>query len=182
MRGPVPDAPDVSLVLPVFERRTVRASTGEIRTSTPCRSQLRNPDRKQRSFRSEHLINPERLAAYSMLRSSLGQNMEPTESLIDASRFLGWAEARGLVAVLHGHSHVPRAESHRGMRIIGCGSSVGKVAEDERGRTHMSMNVVVVDTAARRVSCRLRAERRPGAGFDAEVDQAHELIYSTSIA
>jgi hypothetical protein len=108
----------------------------------------------------------------------LGRHMDQTDAMVDADRFLDWARTRRLIAILHGHKHVPRSDVHTGMSIIGCGSSVGKVGDDSVGRTHMSINIIHVDTAAARLSCRLRAERIPGAGFDAETDRTHEIVFS----
>jgi hypothetical protein len=81
---------------------------------------------------------------------------------------------QGLSAVLHGHKHIPRFCVNDGMSIIGCGSSVGKVDTSEKGHTYVSMNVVTIDPATGELSCRLRAERIPGAGFDS--DEVHEIV------
>lgn len=104
----------------------------------------------------------------------LGGSFDKTEELQDAHVFLQWAKARRITAVLHGHKHIPRFSVKDGMSIIGCGSSVGKVDTSEKGHTYVSMNVVTIDPATGELSCRLRAERIPGAGFDS--DEVHEIV------
>ena len=97
---------------------------------------------------------------------------------MDAEQFLPWLHARRIGLVLHGHKHIPRVQLHNGITIVGCGSTVGKVSVREPGTTFMSMNVVTVDAAARKISCRLRAERIPGGGFNADV--VHEAVMTTN--
>ncbi len=107
----------------------------------------------------------------------LGRTFERTEALIDADAFVRFAEERRLIALLHGHKHIPRIDktARAGIPIYGCGSSVGKVLTRDRHGTYMSINVVSVDTLRRRVSGRLLAERIPGAALE-ETDR-HEMVY-----
>jgi hypothetical protein len=108
----------------------------------------------------------------------LGSAFEKTEALEDAEQFLPWLHARRIGLVLHGHKHIPRVQLYNGITVIGCGSTVGKVSVKEPGTTFMSMNVVTVDAGTKRISCRLRAERIPGAGFNADV--VHEAVMNTA--
>ncbi len=105
----------------------------------------------------------------------MGGAFQATEDLEDARTFLDWAKARQFAALLHGHKHIPRVDATQGIVIVGCGSSVGKVQTPDAGRTYMSVNVVTIDTGTGKISCRLRAERIPGAGL--ETAETHELLY-----
>ncbi|HVM60957.1 MAG TPA: metallophosphoesterase [Verrucomicrobiae bacterium] len=105
----------------------------------------------------------------------LGSVFEKTVALKDAKAFLEFAEQRRMAAVLHGHKHIPRIDFHGDKRlpIIGCGSTVGKVATVNAG-TYMSINVISCDTTRRRLSARLLAERIPGGGLVQE--KTHEIV------
>lgn len=107
--------------------------------------------------------------------------LEGTRELEDAEVFLNWVEERGLVAVLHGHKHIPRIDHTPKKRIpiFGCGSSVGKVST-RPGNTYMSINVITIDNAAGQLSARLLVERLPGAGL--VEDHRHEVVYRQPIA
>lgn len=109
----------------------------------------------------------------------LGRAFEKTDDLENAEQFLEWLRARGIGLVLHGHKHIPRVDMHKELMVVGCGSTVGKVQTQEEGTTYMSMNVVTIDVARGRVSCRLRAERIPGGGFLAE--EQHEAILTAPV-
>jgi len=106
----------------------------------------------------------------------LGGQFEKTDALEDADALLRFCLTRNVAALLHGHKHIPRATVHDSTAIIGCGSSVGKVATRD-GQPYMSVNVVSVDGKQRRVTSRLMAERIPGGGLVEE--QRHELILRT---
>lgn len=110
----------------------------------------------------------------------LGSWFETTVALKDADRFLKFADARNIAAVLHGHKHIPRIAQTgvRKLPIIGCGSTVGKVATVDGG-TYMSINVITCDTANKKLSARLMAERIPGAGMNEE--KRHELVMITGL-
>lgn len=109
----------------------------------------------------------------------LGNWFETTESLEDANVFLRWLETRKTSAVLHGHKHIPRFDSHKNMAVIGCGSSVGKVDTKDPSQTFISFNVVTIDRANRSLSCRLLAERIPGAGV--EGGESHEMVLRSAL-
>lgn len=109
----------------------------------------------------------------------LGDFFSKTEELEDAGTFLDWSRAKRIKGILHGHKHIPRLDQHDGIMVIGCGSTVGKVETINPNRTYMSLNVVTVDTEAGRISCRLRAERIPGAGLDSE--ESHELVFQSAL-
>jgi UDP-2,3-diacylglucosamine pyrophosphatase LpxH len=101
-----------------------------------------------------------------------GATFEKTIELEDSTEVMQFLEDRSACAVLHGHRHIPRAETWDGkIAVVGCGSSVGKVSTTD-GSTYMSVNVVTVEGNTRRVSARLLAERVPGAGLT----QRHEFI------
>ncbi len=109
----------------------------------------------------------------------LGKLFTKTEELEDSALFLDWLKHRSIQVVLHGHNHIPRFDKHGDTAIVGCGSTVGKVETIVKGQTYMSLNVLTVDRSNRMFSCRLRAERIPGAGL--ESCQTHELIMRTSL-
>ena len=103
----------------------------------------------------------------------LGGWFEKTECLEDSELMNAWFERRGVSAVLHGHKHIPRFDSTLGFAVIGCGSTVGKVHTVTKGQTYMSINIVTIDRARKKLSCRLRAERITGAGL--EKSKPHEI-------
>jgi predicted MPP superfamily phosphohydrolase len=104
----------------------------------------------------------------------LGRTFETTESLEDASAFLAFTESRRVSAILHGHKHIPRADKTAAdIPVFGCGSTVGKVPTSD-GRPYMSINVITIDPANRKLSGRLLAERIPGGGLKEE--KRHEVL------
>lgn len=117
--------------------------------------------------------------ARSWYERILGDGFERTEQLEDAELFLRWLEKRGIPVALHGHKHIPRFDRHGGIAIVGCGSTVGKVNTAVQGETFMSLNIVELDRSRNMLSCRLRAERIPGAGL--ESISSHELILRTPL-
>jgi len=96
-----------------------------------------------------------------------GKNLEKTECLIDSELFLNWIKSRRVIAALHGHKHIPRLDTHQGIAIVGCGSSVGKVTTQIEDQTYISLNLITIDNEEGKILCRLRAETIPGAGLDA---------------
>ena len=105
-----------------------------------------------------------------------GDSFDKTEELEDAQDFIAFVEQRGCAAILHGHKHIPRIDyTPQGIPVIGCGSTVGKVKTQDK-RPFMSINLLTIDTATKKLSARLLAERIPGAG--AVEYQAHEMIWS----
>jgi hypothetical protein len=128
-----------------------------------------------------HPIPVERPAWYrqSWFERFLGRAFEKTDALENASEFVGWLRARRIGLVLHGHKHIPRVDDEEGMTVVGCGSTVGKVETQTPGTTYMSMNVVTIDAARGRLSCRLLAERIPGGGMNADVQ--HEVLFRAPV-
>ena len=104
-----------------------------------------------------------------------GAAEERTMALLDAESFLSWVEERKVVAVLHGHRHIPRIAETPKLKIpvFGCGSTVGKVPTND-GRPYMSLNVITYEPGSRRIFGRLLAERIPGGGLDET--RRHELV------
>jgi|GEM_PF-7105554 len=103
---------------------------------------------------------------------------ERTLLLEDAQPFLAWLQARRCVAALHGHKHIPRVDTQKGIHFIGCGSTTGNVPNDSEGRTYLSMNIVSVDAKGGQITCRLRAEQYLGAGTE---EDTHELLFRGSM-
>jgi 3',5'-cyclic AMP phosphodiesterase CpdA len=105
-----------------------------------------------------------------------GDRFEETLVLEDAQEFIEFIESRRFGAVLHGHKHIPRiAKTDKvGVPIIGCGSSVGKVTTEDR-KPYMSINVISFEPESKRITCRLLAERMPGAGL--YEDSRHEVVH-----
>lgn len=106
----------------------------------------------------------------------LGDSFEMTVALEDAEDFVNFVESRRFAAVVHGHKHIPRiATTAKGkIPIFGCGSSVGKVETSDR-KPYLSINIVSFEPETRRITCRLLAERMPGAGLFE--DARHEVIH-----
>jgi 3',5'-cyclic AMP phosphodiesterase CpdA len=93
----------------------------------------------------------------------LGSRFDATERLEDAPAFLQFVREQGFSAVLHGHKHIPRVTTIPGTQIpvVGCGSSIGKIAAKD-GTPYMSVNVLTVDRPNRRIAARLLASRAAG--------------------
>jgi hypothetical protein len=106
----------------------------------------------------------------------LGDAFEKTVALEDGDEFVEFVESRRFGAVLHGHKHIPRiAVTPNGkIPVFGCGSSVGKVETNDR-KPYLSVNVLSFEPESRRITCRLLAERMPGAGLFE--DSRHEVIH-----
>lgn len=109
-----------------------------------------------------------------------GQWFEKTDALEDAELFMRFNGRRGAKAILHGHKHIPRIDKCpvTNIPIFGCGSTVGKVATDDRS-TYMSINVISVDTSTGSLSARLLAERIPGEGLSEQ--KRHEAVHLSSM-
>jgi hypothetical protein len=105
-----------------------------------------------------------------------GGAFDRTDELEDAADFISFVEGRGCAAVLHGHKHIPRIDfTPKGVPVIGCGSTVGKVSTQDK-RPFMSINLVTINKSNRQISARLLAERIAGGGFN-EL-KSHELVWS----
>jgi hypothetical protein len=106
----------------------------------------------------------------------LGGAFEKTDELEDASDFVAFVEQRQCAAVLHGHKHIPRLDStSKGIPVIGCGSTVGKVRTRDK-RPFMSINLVTINRATNKLSARLLAERIAGGGLGEY--KSHEIVWS----
>jgi predicted MPP superfamily phosphohydrolase len=106
----------------------------------------------------------------------LGDSFEKTVILEDADDFVNFVESRRFGAVMHGHKHIPRiAVTPNGeIPVFGCGSSVGKVDTVDR-KPYLSINVLSFEPDTKRITCRLLAERMPGAGLFE--DARHEVVH-----
>jgi predicted phosphodiesterase len=78
----------------------------------------------------------ERILPNSLLDKSL--------ELIDADLFIEWLIKRNIKFVLHGHKHIPFMTEHKGINVISCGSSTGKINHKEKGKTYMSYNLLKI--------------------------------------
>jgi hypothetical protein len=105
-----------------------------------------------------------------------GDSFEKTVVLEDAEEFVEFVESRRFGAILHGHKHIPRiaATERANVPVFGCGSSVGKVSTADR-KPYLSVNVLSFEPETRRITCRLLAERMPGAGLFE--DSRHEVLH-----
>jgi hypothetical protein len=111
----------------------------------------------------------------------LGSAFERTDALEDAASFMQFVGEQRFAAVLHGHKHVPRLVKHEasGATIVGCGSSVGKIATRD-GTPYLSVNLLTIDRAHQRLSARLLASR--AAGGRLQEQSAHQIVLASSIA
>ncbi len=105
-----------------------------------------------------------------------GDSFEQTVALEDDVDFVEFVESRRFGAVLHGHKHIPRIATtpNTEVPVFGCGSSVGKVHTNDR-KPYLSVNIVSFEPDSRRITCRLLAERMPGAGLFE--DSRHEVLH-----
>ena len=97
----------------------------------------------------------------------LGDSFEQTELLADATEFVDFVEAVSMTAVLHGHKHIPRIAKtqNKGIPVFGCGSSVGKITTNSRGRTCISINLLTLDPTTKFLTGRLLVEETIGQGL-----------------
>ena len=110
----------------------------------------------------------------------IGGAYDKTEELEDAGDFISFVEQRQFAAVLHGHKHIPRVdETPQGIPVIGCGSSVGKVATNDK-RLFMSINLLSINRSTGKIAARLLAERIAGGGLSEY--KAHEIVWSPQTA
>lgn len=106
----------------------------------------------------------------------IGSSFEKTTVLEDAEAFVQYVEAMQMVAVLHGHEHIPRiAETPAGVPVFGCGSSVGKVKTRNANETCLSLNVITLDPARQHLTGRVLAERVIGSGLSSF--DRHAMVY-----
>ena len=92
-----------------------------------------------------------------------------TDKLVDAEIFVDFVENHDMGLVVHGHKHIPKISEtpNKHIPIFACGSSVGKIKRKSR-KTYLSLNVLTIDTRARRVTGRLLAQ--PLGGGDEHVE------------
>lgn len=88
--------------------------------------------------------------------------LDESLKLIDAEPFVEWLNQRNIKFVLHGHKHIPFMTEHRGINVIGCGSSTGQITHKEKGKTYISYNIIKISEKA--VTCTQFAEEIYGAG------------------
>jgi len=106
----------------------------------------------------------------------LGEQFERTKVLDDADVFVRYAEAIPMVALLHGHEHIPRiAETPKGVPVFGCGSSVGKIKTKTANETCISVNVVTLDSPRCHLTGRVLVERVIGTGLS--MFDRHAIVY-----
>jgi hypothetical protein len=110
----------------------------------------------------------------------LGNWYEQTDALEDADSFVDFAEKRKMVALLHGHKHIPRITKTpiAGIPVFGCGSTVSKLSTQDGG-LYMSINIITLNKATGQLSGRLLAERIPGGGLTDY--KHHEVIHRANI-
>ena len=106
----------------------------------------------------------------------LGDFFEQSGVMENSAEFLQWCKKRKIITILHGHKHIPRCDVHEGITVIGCGSTFGKIETKIPTQTYLSLNLVTIDTQNKKIGCRLRAERVPGAGL--EEQESHELVFT----
>ncbi len=106
-----------------------------------------------------------------------GDKFDLTKALEDADAFVRYVEGMQMVAVLHGHEHIPRiAETpNEHIPIFGCGSSVGKIKTRNPTETCISLNVITLDPARQHLTGRVLAERVIGAGLS--LYERHAMVY-----
>jgi len=124
-----------------------------------------------------HLRPVERPTWYrrSFLERLFGRTEERSIEMGDAGMVTDWLKKVGVHLALHGHRHIPHASIHEGLRVIGCGSSVGKVEMAVPNQTYLSLNLITVDLLKRRIYCDLMAERTPGTGPKAEQSFSYSI-------
>jgi hypothetical protein len=123
-----------------------------------------------------HLVDPEmrrfhRKALGESFRKFIGSVYERMDGLVDSREFIRFCDSLGVKAILHGHKHIPVAGripenllSNGPILIFGCGSTVGKNTYAYKKLFNVdyeiSMNEIVLDFRAKRLSGRLMVETR----------------------
>ncbi len=96
----------------------------------------------------------------------------PTVEMVNGDSLLRFCEAKHIGTIIHGHKHIPRFDDKQGVRIVGCGSSVGKIKTRD-GQPYLSVNVLTVFPKSGRVISRLLADRT-NAGLNEQT--RHEFV------
>lgn len=84
--------------------------------------------------------------------------------LLDSELFLEWLTKRNVRIVLHGHKHIPFMAEHNNIKVIGCGSSTGQIAHKEKGKTHISYNLLKI--SEKTITCTQYVEEIYGVGAE----------------
>lgn len=93
------------------------------------------------------------------------ERFDKTMKLVDAELFLEWIEKRGIKFILHGHKHIPKIQKHKDITVIAAGSSTGSIKHLEKGKTHLSYNLIKYDVDTQQpVSISIIVEEIIGAG------------------
>jgi Calcineurin-like phosphoesterase len=110
----------------------------------------------------------------------LGRWFERTERLVDAADFLEFLKSQGVGLVLHGHKHIPRVDTVPGssVPIVGCGSSVGKVPTVD-GSPFLSINVITLDRANKKIAAQLLASRAAGGRLAVHAEHEAVMVHDT---
>jgi 3',5'-cyclic AMP phosphodiesterase CpdA len=95
-----------------------------------------------------------------------GTILARTVQLRDANIFKQFVRDRKFGAVLHGHEHIPRFDKidtndYRGIAVVGCGSSVGKVRTQD-DEIYASLNIITINRKTSQMTARLAAQRISG--------------------
>lgn len=108
------------------------------------------------------------------LQRWFGSVHDATVDMANGAQLIEFCQKNGIGTLLHGHKHIPRFKEHNGVRVIGCGSTVGKI-QTQDGNPYLSFNVLSVFPNERRSVTRLMAERVPGGGLDEQ--ERHEFVH-----
>jgi predicted MPP superfamily phosphohydrolase len=144
--------------------------------------QVLTRDERSKTFKLVALVHhhPTRVQTPTWYRAPLyervfGPYFNKLEALENSQMFVQWLRTRGVVAVLHGHKHVPRFDLSDDLSVIGCGSSVGLVETENPDETYMSLNVVTIDSLPGIISCRLLFTRTAGGVIESQA--TNEMVF-----
>jgi hypothetical protein len=126
-------------------------------------------------------VNVPSWIAREFYEKAFGRSIEKTDILKDAETFVHLAESRQMVAILHGHKHIPCLNRTPRLQIpvFGCGSSIGKVKTKQSWETCISFNVITLDRQNNHLNGTVMAEREIGGGL--QYLERHAMIYRSEI-
>jgi len=143
-----------------------------------------------------HRIDPEMRRFHiktlgASLRKFIGFAYEHMDGLANAQEFIRFCDSYGVMAILHGHKHIPTVGKipehlleNRPILIFGCGSSVGKNTYIYRKLFNVdyeiSLNEIVLDFKTHLLSGRLLAETHYDKGL-ATMKTHHGFVSRSAI-
>lgn len=82
---------------------------------------------------------------YESLLGQLRFDVENSNILIDAELFVEWLNNREISFIMHGHKHIPKLFTKKGINMVAAGSSTGNVDHSNSDKTFLTYNIINYD-------------------------------------